>query len=175
MMSQWVPLYFLTIEDVRMLYRTFAEAFPHVMVFYYNFDTFLVGSARPFVLSPSGFQERLVSKRLAKDLAAIGLAESKDLLNAYLMGRDAMLRFAGEAPIVTDDRPIVEFTAPKAVDLATTASNYLAVTEHAESVVPFVRGVVSDELSSALTEHFESQTAQWKSARDKAAARALKR
>ena len=87
------------------------------------------------------------------------------------MGRDAMLRFAGDAPIVTDDHPLVEFTAPKAVDLSTTSTNYLSVTEYAESVAPLLKDVVSNELHTTLVERFEQQEWLWNSARDKAAER----
>ena len=169
--SQWVPMYYLTLDDMKMLYRTFAESFPYAMVFYHNFDSFLVGSDQPLRLSPAAFDQRLVSKQLARDLAAIQLLSPEDLFSAYLMGRDAMLRFAGDAPIVTDDHPIVEFTAPKAVDMSTTAGNYLAVTEYAESVAPLLEGVVSDDLHMTLGERFEYQYGRWNRARDKAAER----
>ena len=169
--SQWVPMYFLTLDDMKMLYQTFADAFPYVMVFYYTLDSFLVGSDEPLRLSPAAFEERLVSKQLARDLAAIELRSPEDLFSAYLMGRDAMLRFAGDAPIVTDDHPLVEFTAPTAVDLSTTSTNYLSVTEYAESVAPLLNGVVSNELHTTLVERFEQQEWLWKSARDKAAER----
>jgi spermidine synthase len=155
-----------------MLYRTFAEAFPHVMVFYHNFDTFLVGSGEPLQLSPNAFQHRLVSDRLARDLAASELLEPEDLFSAYLMGRDAALEFAGDAPVVTDDLPMVEFTAPKAVETSTTATNYLGVTRYGEPVTPLLRGKVSEELLALLEERFQFQKNQWKSAREKAAERA---
>ncbi|GMR24472.1 MAG: fused MFS/spermidine synthase [Acidobacteriota bacterium] len=169
--SQWVPMYYLTLGDMKMLYRTFADSFPYAMVFYHNFDSFLVGSDQPLRLSPAAFEQRLVSKKLARDLAAIELRSPEDLFSAYLMGRDAMLRFAGNAPIVTDDHPIVEFTAPKAVDRSTIAGNYLAVTEYAESVAPLLEGVVSDELHTTLVERFEYRYWLWNRARDKAAER----
>ncbi len=169
--SQWVPMYFLTLDDMKMLYQTFADAFPYVMVFYYTLDSFLVGSDEPLRLSPAAFEERLVSKQLARDLAAIELRSPEDLFSAYLMGRDAMLRFAGDAPIVTDDHPLVEFTAPKAVDMSTTSTNYLSVTEYAESVAPLLKDVVSNELHTTLVERFEQQEWLWNSARDKAAER----
>lgn len=168
MVSQWVPMYYLTLDDMKMLYATFADAFPHIMVFYHNFDTFLVGSSEPLRLSPDAFRERLISEKLRRDLAAIQLFEPEDLFSAYLMGRDAVVAFAGDAPIVTDDLPFVEFTAPKAVELSITATNYLGVTAYGESVAPLVKGVVSDELYDTLVARFDHRNALWKSARDQA-------
>jgi spermidine synthase len=172
MVSQWVPMYYLTLDDMKMLYRTFADAFPHVMVFYHNFDTFLVGSSQPLRLSPDAFRQRLVSERLTRDLEAIQLLEPEDLFSAYLMGRDAVVAFAGDAPLVTDDLPFVEFSAPKAVELSVTATNYLGVTAFGESVAPLVEGVVSDELYDTLVERFDHRNALWKSARERSADRA---
>lgn len=174
-MSQWVPMYFLTLDDIKMLYRTFGDSFPYVMVFYYNFDSFLVGSEKPLHLSPEAFEHRLVSKKLAHDLEAIEFLKPEEMFSAYLMGREAMLRFAGDAPIVTDDLPLVEFTAPKAVDMSTTATNYLSVTTYGESVAPLLRGTVSDELHQELAERFAYRNWLWKSARDKAAERERRR
>jgi spermidine synthase len=171
MVSQWVPMYYLTLEDMQMLYRTFTNAFPYAMVFHHNFDTFLVGSSEPLHLSPDAFHNRLVSKKLARDLEAIELLETEDLFGAYLMGRDAMVAFAGDAPVVTDDLPLVEFTAPKADTISTTGPNYLAVTAYGESVAPLLEGIVSDEVHAALVERFNDRNELWTSARQKAAAR----
>jgi spermidine synthase len=172
--SQWVPLYFLGLEDVRMLYRTFAESFPYVLVFFYNFDTFLVGSDQPLLLSAEMFSTRLASDRLASDLSAIGLSSAERMLGTFLMDRAAALRFAGNAPIVTDDLPYVEFSGPKAMDLGTTAHNYLTVTEHASSARPYL-AASSDPayagVAEALEALFEENQVRWSMAREAQARR----
>lgn len=167
-LSQWVPLYYLGLDDVKMLYRTFAESFPHVLVFFYNFDTFLVGSDQPLQLSAERFSGRLRSERLVEDLAVIGLASSEDMLGTFLMDRAAVLRFAGEAPIITDDLPYVEFTGPKSSTLSATAHSYLAVTQHASSGRPYLApttdpafAFVADELDAL----FERNQKMWAQAR----------
>jgi spermidine synthase len=166
--SQWVPLYYLGLDDVKMLYRTFANSFPHVLVFFYNFDTFLVGSDQPLQLSAERFSGRLRSDRLATDLEAIGLASSKEILGTFLMDRAAVLRFAGEAPLITDDLPYVEFTGPKSSNFSETAHNYLAVTQHASSGRPYLApttdpafAFVAEELDAL----FEQNREKWALAR----------
>jgi spermidine synthase len=164
-MSQWVPLYYLRPPDVKMLYQTFAESFPYVMVFSYSFDTFLVGSDRPLVLSPEKFRSRLVSERLARDLAAIDLAEPEQMFATFLMDREAMLAFSRGAPIVTDDLPFVEFSGPKAVDMKTTSENYLELTRFARPVTGQLRG---DEVPPALIEALDAEFRGKQSLRDSA-------
>lgn len=173
MMSQWVPLYFLTLDDVKMLYRTFAEAFPHVMVFQYNFDTFLVGSNERLRLAPETYAGRVTSDRLRRDLAAIHLATPAQIFGTYLMNRDAMLEFAGDVPLVTDDLPLVEFTAPKAEGMSTTPTNYLAVTKYALPVTAELDPTrLSPELRAELDADFARKKSLWESARDQASRRA---
>jgi spermidine synthase len=168
--SQWVPLYFLTLNDVRMLYRTFAESFPHAMVFSHTFDTFLVGSDRPLQLSPNAFFDRLHSERLKRDLGTIGLSNPEEIFSTFLMGREEMLAFAGEAPIVTDDLPHVEFSAPRAVDMSSTPMNYLEVTRFARPVTGILPdGTASQALRQALDTRFEIEEIKRRSAREQAA------
>jgi spermidine synthase len=175
MMSQWVPLYFLTLDDVKMLYRTFADAFPYVMVFHFNFDTFLVGSNEPLRLAPEAYERRVrvTSDRLRRDLAAINLGEPAQMFGTFLMSRAEMLAFAGDVPLVTDDLPLVEFTGPKAEGMSTTPTNYLAVTKFARPVTSELDPArLSPGLRETLDSDFEAKRSQWEQAREQADRRA---
>jgi len=46
---------------------------------------------------------------LAPALARIGLSSPEDFLNLYTGDRDEALAYAGRGPVVTDDRPLVEY------------------------------------------------------------------
>jgi spermidine synthase len=138
-LSQWVPLYNLQPSDVRMLYRSFAESFPHALVFLYGFDTFLVGSDRPLDLSAARFLGRMPSARLRQDLALLALDTPGHMLATFLMGRDAMGRFAGAAPVVSDDRPLVEYTGPKSLNAPDTVpTNLKALMPYAEPATRYL-------------------------------------
>lgn len=138
-LSQWVPLYNLQPSDVRMLYRSFTESFPHVLAFLYSHDTFLVGSDRPLDLSAARFLGRMPSARLRQDLAALALDSPAHMLSTFFMGRDAMARFAEGAPVVTDDRPLVEFTGPKSLNGPDTIpANLKALLPYAEPATRFL-------------------------------------
>lgn len=138
-LSQWVPLYNLQPSDVKMLYRSFTESFPHAVVFLYGYDTFMVGSDRPLDLSAARFLGRIPSERLRQDLAALALDTPAHMLSTVLMGRDAMARFADGAPAVTDDRPLVEFTGPKSLHGPDTIPvNLKALLPYAEPATRFL-------------------------------------
>jgi hypothetical protein len=87
----------------------------------------------PLVLSPEKYSERLRSEKLVRDLSLISLSAPDQMAGTFLMDRDALLDLVGDAPVVTDDLPYVEFTAPKSADMSSTARNYLAVTRYARS------------------------------------------
>jgi spermidine synthase len=168
-MSQWVPLYYLGYDDIRMLYRTFAESFPYVLVFSHSFDTFLVGSNQPLVISPEKYRDRLQSDELVRDLALIGLAAPEHMAGTFLMDREALLELAGDAPVVTDDLPYVEFTAPKSADMSSTAPNYLAVTRYAKPVLPYLSegsGPNFERLVAALESTYRENLVRWSMARE---------
>jgi predicted membrane-bound spermidine synthase len=167
-MSQWVPLYFLTLEDVRMLYRTFAESFPQVLVFHHMYDTFLVGSDQPLVPDPEAFENRLTSFDLRRDLEKIGLGTLPEIYGTFLMDRDAALRFSAGAPIITDDRPLVEYTGPKAVDISTTPTNYLELVKFATPITEVLdKERVSPELLRSLEERFRLKKEEWDLTRER--------
>jgi spermidine synthase len=138
-LSQWVPLYNLQPSDVKMLYRSFTESFPYALVFLYSHDTFLLGSDRPLDLSAARFTGRMPSARLQQDLTFLGLDTPAHMLATFLMGREAMVRFAGDAPVVSDDRPLVEFTGPKSLNGADTIpGNFRALIPYAEPATRYL-------------------------------------
>lgn len=137
-LSQWVPLYNLSPHDVKMLYRSFADSFPHVMVFLYGYDTFLIGSDRPLDLSAARYVGRMPSQRLRQDLVALSLDNPAHMLATFLMGRDAVVRFAGTAPAVSDDRPLVEYTGPKSLNTDTIGANLKALIPFAEPATRYL-------------------------------------
>jgi hypothetical protein len=155
-LSQWVPLYNLQPSDVQMLYRSFVESFPYALVFLYGHDTFLVGSDRPLDLSAARFVGRMPSLRLQQDLAALALDTPGHMLATFLMGREAMARFAEGAPIVSDDRPLVEFTGPKSLNAPDTVPvNLRALLPFAEPATRYL-GADPGAGDSALRRELDS-------------------
>jgi hypothetical protein len=103
------------------------------------------------------------------------------MAGAFLMDREAMLDLAGTAPMVTDDLPYVEFTAPKSADMSSTAGNYMNITQYAMSVLPYLSEDSSTQLVDSLRVLLEENQARWEAGRaalkkrEKERARALQR
>ncbi len=114
--SQWIPLYQLSTEDIAGITRSFTEVFPHVSAWVTGYDMILLGSDRELRLDPGRVRERMAAPEVRALLAEIGVAEPADVLGTWFAGNRTLEALADEArgPI-TDDRPWIEFTAPRSV------------------------------------------------------------
>ena len=113
---QWLPLYQMTQEEFEVVARTFLAVFPHVTLwrndFYPNRPVLgLVGARQPLTLD----LER-VGRRMAA-LPAWGrdslLAAPRSLAMLYVGDLSLVPDALGRAPLNRDDRPVIEFLAPR--------------------------------------------------------------
>lgn len=110
--SQWIGLYDITPDNLRVASQTFLESFPHVLVFKESADLILVGSLTPLSIDYAQLQRRLSQPDLRSLLAGIGIHTSGDLIaNHYLICNLCLSRFAAGAKHNSDLRPILEYSA----------------------------------------------------------------
>lgn len=116
-MLQWLPLYGLSEQDVKTVIASFLEAFPEASYWCWyprpaKGDTMLIGrkSNRPFSYS-------LLAERY-KALQAQGVttwSSPLDIMAGFLMEGELLKAFVSGAPLNTDDRPVLEFSAPSSL------------------------------------------------------------
>lgn len=164
--AQWVPLYLLGVDDVKLLYRTFARSWPYTMLFNIDFDTYMVGSDRPLRLLAEGLSKRAESPVVQSRLREARLLEARELLAMFLLSRDAMLEYAGPGPLMSDDIPYVEFSGPRA-KASETSLNLLQVTRFAEPVTRYLElsGSEGEALRAVLDADFALKVEAWRMAR----------
>jgi spermidine synthase len=114
---QWAQLYELSPENVKIIYRTFAEAFKHVIVFSaedLSSDTVLIGSDEPLPLDLRRVNRAFGLRRVAAELERAYIHSPEDVLARVLLSsRDEVLRFTAGAPLNTDDNARIELAAPR--------------------------------------------------------------
>ena len=111
--AQWIPLHSQSPEEIRMLVRAFLDGFPHVLgILPVERDLLLLGAETPLRPDPAELARRMAQPGVAASLARIGFEGPPALLATVVADRQALARFAGNAPTVTDDLPIVEYFAP---------------------------------------------------------------
>lgn len=86
--------------EYTMLMRTFLSVFPYSTL--WGDGSLMLGSMRPFTLSQSAYEARRQTfEQFPWDLAT--------LKRIYIAGPEEMKAFVGEGPILTDDRPVIEY------------------------------------------------------------------
>jgi spermidine synthase len=91
----------------KLIMRTFLEVFPHTTLWFDG--QLMVGSVTPLTLAPALVDGKRARPETRLALDEVGL-DSFDTLTAwYVAGPDELRRFVGEGPVLTDDRPIVEY------------------------------------------------------------------
>lgn len=92
-----------TETEFKMLMRTFLSVFPYTTL--WGDGSLMLGSLEPFELSQSAFEARRRQPGFT-DLFDWDIATMRRL---YVAGPEALHAFVGEGPILTDDRPVIEY------------------------------------------------------------------
>ena len=129
--GQWMQTYAMAPEDLRMVYRTFAEVFPDVSLWAVNeSDMLLIGTTRTQRLRYADLRSALLGRSVAQqDLRELGFQDAYSVLAMYLMPKAALVKMAGQAEVNLDDVPRLEFSAPRNLGRDTSTLN-MRLTQH---------------------------------------------
>ncbi len=112
-LAQWIPFYGQGVDETRAMVRAAREIFPEASLWLDDHDGILVLQAEPFALDPEAIRERVAERGLAAELARNSFAETEDLLSLFVMGPEGLDAWQRGAPLLTDDRPFLEFAAAR--------------------------------------------------------------
>ncbi len=144
-MSQWAPLHRLPLRELKIIVRTFLEVFPHTTVWYKYTPDFIIlaGSMKPFEIDFQEWMRRAQLPAVDADLAKDDM-DAWSLLDSFLMGPDQARAFAGEGPLHTDDRPLLEFFGSNlGGEMTTQVENIREMATFRESALPYLRNFAS--------------------------------
>ncbi|MEK6591025.1 MAG: fused MFS/spermidine synthase [Nitrospinota bacterium] len=115
-MAQWLPLYQLSLEDLKVIMATFHDVFPHVTVWYGDINIIkptllLLGSDVSLKIDIEKLQDKMKRKGVISDL--IERDNGKAFMSFFIMDEKGVARFIEGAGLNTDDKPYIEFSAPK--------------------------------------------------------------
>lgn len=127
-MAQWIQLYSLETSELKVILGTFKTVFPYVSVWMFSpSDIVVVGSAEPNSRSYENIERAFYNRSLAQDLRALGINSVSDVMKGYLFGSEDAAIFVKNAPLNTDNYPVVEFEAPKALHRPSPLKNVQAL------------------------------------------------
>jgi spermidine synthase len=92
-----------TQTEFKMLMRTFLSVFPHTTL--WGDGTLMLGSLEPFELSRSAFERR----RQQPGFTDLFDWDIDTMRRLYVAGPHALRAFVGDGPILTDDKPVIEY------------------------------------------------------------------
>jgi len=124
--SIWVNVVMTPEEDMRTLTRTVLDVFPYVTVWHDpgKFSWILNGSMEPRPPDLALIEEKFADDAVRADLESIRVSSPYRLLAHYVFSEDDAARFAGEGPLVVDDRTLLDFSVPRSRDSAFGIANY---------------------------------------------------
>ena len=137
--AQWVQLYELSPDDVRMVLGEFQRQFPEVSVWEVGVgDLILLGSREPLRFDTDRM-ERLVADNASvkRDFRQhMNLEEPLGIFATYTVSSAGVAQFASGAVRNTDDRPLLEFHAPRNLFADTWDLNVQLLEEYRSEVLP---------------------------------------
>jgi spermidine synthase len=115
---QWLPLHQLDLDTLRSIVRTFITVYPggFALLATHSLDTPVVGlivrgGGERFDAAQA--RGRLDSVATPQSPAAFGITDDLALLGSFIAGPQALAAFAGNAPLNSDDHPVVSYRAPR--------------------------------------------------------------
>jgi spermidine synthase len=113
---QWAQLYEMAPWNIKAIYRTLADEFPHVMVFAaedLSSDTILIASRKPIDLDIRKIARAFANPVTAAEAKRAGFDSPHDVPAFLLLGPEELLSFTAGAQFNTDDNALIEFAAPR--------------------------------------------------------------
>jgi spermidine synthase len=137
--AQWVQLYELSPEDVRMVLGEFGRQFPEVSVWDMGVgDLILLGSRQPLRVDPDRI-ERIFGSDPSVQRDFDEYLDLKDPLGVfayYMLSGDEIAGFVSGARRNTDDHPLLEVRAPRNLFSETWTLNVEVLGEYGSDVLP---------------------------------------
>lgn len=138
-LCQWLPYYRMPEADFRAAIKTFHEVFPQTSLWISGSDALMIGSLDPVVLDLERLRARFREEKVRAHLAEVGITTPTAFLGHFLLGEKGVRGFVqGDWARHTDDRPILEFSGPRALFLDTARGNLLAMQREAGEPSPLV-------------------------------------
>lgn len=137
---QWVQLYGLDPEVLRMIIRTFSSVFPETTIWQTNpADILLIGSSEmPVELDYLQISERLMQTNRSDMRAYLHIYDPLDFLSYFVAGKQGVEKLSGNAAVNTDNLPLLEFEAPFSLYRATEGKNNELLAD--AMTIPEIRG-----------------------------------
>lgn len=166
---QWLPLHQLDLDTLRSIVRSYLSVFPQgaALLSTHSLDTPTLG-----LISHRNSEHFAIEQVRAQLTAArsysverFGITDDFALLGNFIASPRALAKFAGAAPLNTDDRPIVAYRAPK-ITYSPTSTPRDRLLELLQEVDVTPQELLAED-SSAENSHWSARLAAYWAARNR--------
>jgi len=137
-MCQWLPLYELSVDDLKSVVKTFSESFRYTMAWLTQYDAELIGSNSPMIIDEAQLNRRFANASISGDLKPVMMETATDFLSYFIMGTAGMTAFSRGGIVNSDDNLYLEFSTPVSVGKDVMQANVNALAQHRESLLPYL-------------------------------------
>jgi spermidine synthase len=114
---QWLPLYQLDTETLKIIIKSFLEAFPESQAYLAHYSVKqpiigLVGSLERHRYPERWFRNKMRDKVIREKVAPLKYDSFYSLFGTFLAGKKQLEAFAADSTLNTDQHPVVLFKAP---------------------------------------------------------------
>jgi spermidine synthase len=151
MVCQWLPIHQLSLEQIKTIVATFQSVFPHTSLWFGTIGDDgaaigCIGTEQPLLIDVEQLRNRMKNPAISVELRQVNLQSPSLLLSHFIMAEEDVAKFCSGAALDTDDRPIIEFAAPK---LAVKSSrqgilNLVELSRATQDIRPLVTSVPDD-------------------------------
>jgi len=116
-MMIWLPTGNMALDDERQMFRAMWEVFPHATLWWQlnSGCGLLVGTPEPLRIDYQRLKAHMTEARVDQDLTIAGVRDVDHLLSFFVFDEAAFTDFVRGVPPTTDDRTVIDFTAPRFV------------------------------------------------------------
>ncbi|HPG38948.1 MAG TPA: fused MFS/spermidine synthase [bacterium] len=100
--------------DFQIVLKTFQSVFPYCTLWMapncVNKQIVLIGAEQPWKIDYAKLSEQFADSSIRKDFADININSAFDVLDCFLLDHDGIRQISMDAPVNTDNHPILEFS-----------------------------------------------------------------
>jgi spermidine synthase/tetratricopeptide (TPR) repeat protein len=157
--SVWLPIYRISFDDFKTVMATFQSVFPHATVWFttnsLSRQVLVIGTMKKLEIDFTAWVAMVNDSSVRRDLKKVRLDDPLKLLDCMIMSENDMRDFAAGAAIHTDNRPVLEFSAPKSADdFSTWEKNLAGIVKYKKSSFGYcVNSTGTPQVERALAQY----------------------
>jgi spermidine synthase len=151
--AQWIPFYGQSEADTRAMVRAGIDVFPNASLWLDENDGILILSDAPLSLDPQALYARARARGIDRLLLENNIDSAADLVALFLLGSEGARRWAGDARILDDDHPFLEFDAARRLFSPNAKEIFASARQNAEGPEAYLVQSSTTALAIGRTAH----------------------